>query len=166
MKKASVGIIMGSDSDLPVMEKAAEALTELGVPYEMTIVSAHRTPGRMFDYARSAEERGIEVIIAGAGGAAHLPGMVAALTPLPVVGVPVNATTLQGLDALLSIVQMPGGVPVATVAINNAFNAGMLAARILGVKDPQVRQAVARYMEVQNDKVLKKASLMERGAEE
>ncbi len=162
MKKAAVGIIMGSDSDLPVMEKAGQALAELGVSFEMTIVSAHRTPDRMFDYARSAEERGLDVIIAGAGGAAHLPGMVAALTPLPVIGVPVNATTLQGLDALLSIVQMPGGVPVATVAINNAFNAGILAARILGGKDAQVRKAVARYMEAQNDKVLKKAALMEK----
>jgi 5-(carboxyamino)imidazole ribonucleotide mutase len=161
MKKAAVGIIMGSDSDLPVMEKAAEALRELGVPFEMTIVSAHRTPGRMFEYARTAEERGLDVIIAGAGGAAHLPGMVAAITPLPVIGVPVNATTLQGIDALLSIVQMPGGVPVATVAINNAFNAGILAARILGAKDPQVRRAVSRYMEGQEARVLEKAALME-----
>jgi 5-(carboxyamino)imidazole ribonucleotide mutase len=165
MKKVAVGIIMGSDSDLPVMEKAAEALKELGVSYEMTIVSAHRTPERMFDYAQQAELRGLDVIIAGAGGAAHLPGMVAAITPLPVIGVPVNATTLQGLDALLSIVQMPGGVPVATVAINNAFNAGILAARILGVKDPQVRRAVARYMEAQKERVLQKAALLEGSGE-
>ena len=161
MNQPAVGIIMGSDSDLPVMEKAAEALKALGVSYEITIVSAHRTPQRMYEYAQSAQQRGLDVIIAGAGGAAHLPGMVAALTPLPVIGVPVNATTLQGLDALLSIAQMPGGVPVATVAINNAFNAGILAARILGIKHPQIRQAVLRYMEEQEARVLEKAAALE-----
>ncbi|MBE9562500.1 MAG: 5-(carboxyamino)imidazole ribonucleotide mutase, partial [Proteobacteria bacterium] len=119
-----VGIIMGSDSDLPVMTEASNILTQLEVTYELTIVSAHRTPERLFNYAREAENRGLEVIIAGAGGAAHLPGMVAAITVLPVIGVPVKTSTLQGLDSLLSIVQMPGGVPVATVAINNAKNAG------------------------------------------
>ncbi|MDO3376896.1 5-(carboxyamino)imidazole ribonucleotide mutase [Geoalkalibacter halelectricus] len=164
MNKPAVGIIMGSDSDLPVMEKAAEALQTLGIAYEMTIVSAHRTPQRMYDYAQSAHERGLDVIIAGAGGAAHLPGMVAALTALPVIGVPVNATPLQGFDALLSIAQMPGGVPVATVAINNAFNAGMLAARILGTKDPQAREAVARYMADQEARVLEKAAALEKSA--
>jgi len=138
-----VGIIMGSDSDLPVMKAAAEILDELGVSYELTIVSAHRTPDRMFDYAKEAADRGIDVIIAGAGGAAHLPGMVASLTPLPVIGVPVISSSLSGLDSLLSIVQMPKGIPVATVAINNAANAGLLAASIVGVKDPKVRQAVA-----------------------
>src|SRR5512137_868526 len=121
---ARVGIIMGSDSDLPVMEGAAAVLAELGVPYELTIVSAHRTPDRMFAYAREAAGRGIDVIIAGAGGAAHLPGMVASLTVLPVIGVPISATKLAGQDALLSIVQMPAGIPVATVAIDNATNAG------------------------------------------
>ena len=126
-----VGIIMGSDSDLPVMDAAANVLAELGVPYELTIVSAHRTPDRMYRYAREAEERGVRVIIAGAGGAAHLPGMVASLTVLPVIGVPVSATRLLGQDALLSIVQMPAGVPVATVGIGNAKNAGLLAARII-----------------------------------
>ncbi|MHB1399870.1 MAG: 5-(carboxyamino)imidazole ribonucleotide mutase, partial [Trichloromonadaceae bacterium] len=130
MSQPLVGIIMGSDSDLPVMREAAQMLEEFGVPFEITIVSAHRTPQRMFDYAASAAGRGLEVIIAGAGGAAHLPGMVAAITPLPVVGVPVNITAFNGLDALLSIVQMPGGVPVATVAINNAKNAGILAAQM------------------------------------
>ncbi|KIH76484.1 5-(carboxyamino)imidazole ribonucleotide mutase [Geoalkalibacter ferrihydriticus] len=162
MNQPAVGIIMGSDSDLPVMEKAAEALKALGVSYEITIVSAHRTPQRMYEYAQTAQQRGLDVIIAGAGGAAHLPGMVAALTPLPVIGVPVNATTLQGLDALLSIAQMPGGVPVATVAINNAFNAGILAARILGIKHPQIRQAVLRYMEEQEARVLEKAAALEK----
>ena len=138
-----VSIIMGSDSDLLVMEGAQEVLRELGVPCELDIVSAHRTPERLFEFARSADTRGTSVIIAGAGGAAHLPGMVAALTPLPVIGVPISATKMAGQDALLSIVQMPAGVPVATVAIDNARNAGILAAQILGVSDPRVRAAVA-----------------------
>lgn len=137
--KTLVGIIMGSDSDLPVMQEAAKVLEEFDVNYEITIVSAHRTPDRMFEYAKTAKSRGIEVIIAGAGGAAHLPGMVAAITPLPVIGVPVKTSSLNGLDSLLSIVQMPGGVPVATVAINNAKNAGLLALQILGIKCPEWR---------------------------
>ncbi|CAM9407930.1 unnamed protein product [Choristocarpus tenellus] len=128
---ALVGIIMGSDSDLPTMKAAADILEEFGVPHEVTIVSAHRTPERMFTYARKARGRGLRVIVAGAGGAAHLPGMVAALTPLPVVGVPVKTSTLSGVDSLHSIVQMPRGVPVATVAIGNATNAGLLAVRML-----------------------------------
>lgn len=136
---------MGSDSDLSVMRDAATALDNLNLPWEMTIVSAHRTPDRMIEYARSAAGRGLQVIIAGAGGAAHLPGMVASLTPLPVVGVPVNTTVLSGQDALLSIVQMPAGIPVATVAIDNATNAGLLAARIIGAGDRDVRARLQSY---------------------
>lgn len=148
---------MGSDSDLPVMEEAAKILEEFGVSYEITIVSAHRTPERMFRYAQEAESRGIEVIIAGAGGAAHLPGMVASITPLPVIGVPVKSSALQGLDSLLSIVQMPPGVPVATVAINGARNAGILAAEILGIKYPEVRERVRAYKESLRKTVEEKA---------
>jgi 5-(carboxyamino)imidazole ribonucleotide mutase len=148
---------MGSDSDLPVMEEAAKILEEFGVSYEITIVSAHRTPERMFRYAQEAESRGIEVIIAGAGGAAHLPGMVASITPLPVIGVPVKSSALQGLDSLLSIVQMPPGVPVATVAINGARNAGILAAEILGIKYPEVRERVRAYKESLRKMVEEKA---------
>uniref|UniRef100_A0A7V3YLB0 N5-carboxyaminoimidazole ribonucleotide mutase n=1 Tax=Candidatus Caldatribacterium californiense TaxID=1454726 RepID=A0A7V3YLB0_9BACT len=157
MKAPKVGIIMGSDSDLPVMEEAARILEEFGVSYEITIVSAHRTPERMFRYAQEAENRGIEVIIAGAGGAAHLPGMVASITPLPVIGVPVKSSALQGLDSLLSIVQMPPGVPVATVAINGARNAGILAAEILGIKYPEVRERVRAYKESLRKMVEEKA---------
>ncbi|CAE7269091.1 ade6 [Symbiodinium necroappetens] len=142
----SVGIIMGSDSDLPTMKDAAQVLDDFGIPYEISIVSAHRTPEYMYEYATTAEARGINVIIAGAGGAAHLPGMVAALTPLPVIGVPVKSSTLSGNDSLLSIVQMPKGIPVATVAIGNAANAGLLAVRILGAANPGQRQKMARYM--------------------
>ena len=131
-----VGIIMGSDSDLPTMQPAADALDEFGIPYELEVVSAHRTPKRMFEYAQSARARGLRLIIAGAGGAAHLPGMVASLTPLPVIGVPVESHALKGMDSLLSIVQMPKGVPVATVAIGNGRNAGLLAVRILATTDP------------------------------
>jgi len=156
-----VGIIMGSDSDLPVMKQAAEILEEFGIDYEITIVSAHRTPDRMFEYAKSAEERGIEVIIAGAGGAAHLPGMVASITHLPVIGVPVKTSTLNGLDSLLSIVQMPGGVPVATVAINNAKNAGILAASILGIKYPEIAKKVKEDKEKMKQEVLEKAKKLE-----
>lgn len=148
---------MGSDSDLPVMEEAARILEEFGVSYEITIVSAHRTPERMFRYAQEAESRGIEVIIAGAGGAAHLPGMVASITILPVIGVPVKSSALQGLDSLLSIVQMPPGVPVATVAINGARNAGILAAEILGIKYPEVRKRVRAYRESLRKMVEEKA---------
>lgn len=160
MNEPQVGIIMGSDSDLPIMQQAADILKEFQIPFEMTVVSAHRTPERLFEYAKSADQRGIKVIIAGAGGAAHLPGMAAALTPLPVIGVPVNITALQGLDALLSIVQMPKGVPVATVAINNAHNAGILAARILGIQDPRIKAEIIAYREKQKELVLQKAEKM------
>jgi len=136
---------MGSDSDLPTMQGAIDVLVEFGVPYEVRVVSAHRTPDVMFDYARGAAERGLRVIIAGAGGAAHLPGMTASMTSLPVIGVPVPLQQLDGLDSLLSIVQMPGGIPVATVAIGNAKNAGLLAVRILGTSDDKLRAAMERY---------------------
>jgi 5-(carboxyamino)imidazole ribonucleotide mutase len=145
--KPMVGIIMGSDSDLPTMKQAAEVLAEFGVAHEVRVVSAHRTPKDMVRYAEQAEQRGLRVIIAGAGGAAHLPGMVASLTSLPVIGVPVQSKALQGLDSLLSIVQMPGGVPVATVAIGNGKNAGLLAARILGTSDTALRKRMTRYRE-------------------
>eukprot|EP00271_Cylindrocystis_brebissonii_P011217 TRINITY_DN2815_c0_g1_i1.p1 TRINITY_DN2815_c0_g1~~TRINITY_DN2815_c0_g1_i1.p1 ORF type:complete len:709 (-),score=130.79 TRINITY_DN2815_c0_g1_i1:480-2606(-) len=157
-----VGVIMGSDSDLGVMKAAAEALDSFGVPHEVTVVSAHRTPERMVEYAKQAHQRGIQVIIAGAGGAAHLPGMVAALTPLPVIGVPVRATVLDGVDSLLSIVQMPRGVPVATVAINNAMNAGLLAVRILGAADATLRDRVLAYQEEMRTSVEEKAKRLER----
>jgi 5-(carboxyamino)imidazole ribonucleotide mutase len=140
-----VGVIMGSDSDWSVMADAAEALAEFDIPYEVGVVSAHRTPQRMLDYAQDAAERGIEVIIAGAGGAAHLPGMVASATPLPVIGVPVPLARLDGLDSLLSIVQMPAGVPVATVSIGGARNAGLLAVRILAVPDPALRKRIIAF---------------------
>ena len=140
-----VGIVMGSDSDWPTMEAAALALTEFGVAYEADVVSAHRMPEEMLDYGRRAHERGLKVIIAGAGGAAHLPGMLAALTPLPVIGVPVALKHLDGMDSLLSIVQMPAGVPVATVSIGNARNAGLLAVRMLGLADPALQEAMVRF---------------------
>ncbi|MDM1547948.1 5-(carboxyamino)imidazole ribonucleotide mutase [Empedobacter falsenii] len=143
-----VGIIMGSDSDLPIMKQAADLLTELNLPFELTIVSAHRTPQRMFDYAKTAHERGINVIIAGAGGAAHLPGMVASITPLPVVGVPIKSSnSIDGWDSILSILQMPNGIPVATVAVNAAKNAGILAARILGATNPTLQERLIKYQE-------------------
>ncbi|XP_073282898.1 phosphoribosylaminoimidazole carboxylase, chloroplastic [Primulina huaijiensis] len=154
---------MGSDSDLPVMKDAAKILREFNVPTEVKIVSAHRTPEMMFEYASSAQGRGIQVIIAGAGGAAHLPGMVAALTPLPVIGVPVRASTLDGLDSLLSIVQMPRGVPVATVAINNATNAGLLAVRLLGISDIDLQARMAQYLEDRRHEVLVKGDKLEKG---
>ncbi|XP_022744422.1 phosphoribosylaminoimidazole carboxylase, chloroplastic [Durio zibethinus] len=157
-----VGIIMGSDSDLPVMKDAARILDMFGVSNEVQIVSAHRTPELMFSYASSARARGIQVIIAGAGGAAHLPGMVAALTPLPVIGVPVRASTLDGIDSLLSIVQMPRGVPVATVAVNNATNAGLLAVRMLGVGDADLLARMSQYQEDTRDDVLKKAEKLQK----
>ncbi|QIK37886.1 5-(carboxyamino)imidazole ribonucleotide mutase [Caldichromatium japonicum] len=160
-RSPQVGIIMGSDSDLPVMQQAADILAELAVPYELTIVSAHRTPKRLYDYAQTAVERGLRIIIAGAGGAAHLPGMVAAITPLPVIGVPVKTKALSGLDSLLSIVQMPAGVPVATVAIDGAKNAGLLAAQILGSADPQIREAIARYKRDLESVVIVKAAQLE-----
>lgn len=161
MKKTLVGIIMGSDSDLVVMKEAAKILEDFAIEYEITIVSAHRTPERMFKYAKEAVEKGIEVIIAGAGGAAHLPGMVASLTPLPVIGVPIKTSFLQGVDSLLSIVQMPRGVPVATVAINTAENAGILAAEILGVKYPEIRNKVVQYKEKLRKEVEEKAKNLE-----
>lgn len=161
MSAPEVGIIMGSDSDLPVMKAAAEALDALEIAYELTIVSAHRTPARLVDYAESAALRGIEVIIAGAGGAAHLPGMVAAMTSVPVIGVPVRSSNLQGLDSLLSIVQMPGGIPVATVAINGAKNAGLLAAAMLGIKDKAVRDRLDVMRAEMNEEVLGKAQRLE-----
>lgn len=140
-----VGIAMGSDSDLPVMEQAAEVLDDFDVSYEMRVLSAHRTPGVMKEYAESAHERGVQVILAGAGGAAHLPGMIAASSPLPVIGVPVKTSKLNGVDSLLSIVQMPGGVPVGTVAINAADNAALLALQILGTEDAALREAMLEY---------------------
>lgn len=149
MTDALVGVVMGSDSDLPVMAQAAEVLTELAIASEVRVVSAHRTPTDMIEYGQGAAARGLQVIIAGAGGAAHLPGMLAAVTPLPVIGVPVALKNLEGLDSLLSIVQMPKGVPVATVAIDGARNAGLLAARILGVADADLRERVTAYAAAQ-----------------
>ena len=151
-----VGLIMGSDSDWPVMSAAAEALAEFDVPFEVGVVSAHRTPGRMLDYARGAAARGIRVVIAGAGGAAHLPGMVASATPLPVIGVPVPLATLDGMDSLLSIVQMPAGVPVATVSIGGARNAGLLAVRILAASDPELRARMESFQQDLEALVLEK----------
>jgi 5-(carboxyamino)imidazole ribonucleotide mutase len=151
-----VGVIMGSDSDWPVMEDAALALAEFEVPFEVGVVSAHRTPGRMLKYARGAAARGIRVIIAGAGGAAHLPGMVASATPLPVIGVPVPLAKLDGMDSLLSIVQMPAGVPVATVSIGGARNAGLLAVRILAASDPALLKKMANFQDDLEAQVLAK----------
>lgn len=155
---ALVGIIMGSDSDLPTMQGASKTLDSLDIPYEIDIVSAHRTPDKLHHYASSAEARGLKVIIAGAGGAAHLPGMAAALTLLPVIGVPISATRVQGLDALLSIVQMPAGVPVATVAIDNATNAAVLAAQILATGDAALRERLRSYKHQMRDEVLAKSA--------
>ncbi|WP_407480496.1 5-(carboxyamino)imidazole ribonucleotide mutase [Elizabethkingia miricola] len=150
-----IGIIMGSQSDLPIMEQAANFLNDLGIPYELTVVSAHRTPERMFEYAKSAKERGLKVIIAGAGGAAHLPGMVASCTTLPVIGVPIlSSNSIDGWDSVLSILQMPGGIPVATVALNGALNAGILAAKIIGSADDQVAEKLQQYQDTLKDKVL------------
>ena len=151
-----VGVIMGSDSDWPVMQAAAEALAEFDVPFEVGVVSAHRTPARMLDYARGAADRGIEVIIAGAGGAAHLPGMVASATPLPVIGVPVPLAALDGMDSLLSIVQMPAGVPVACVSVGGARNAGLLAVRILGSSDAVLRARMGEFQKNLEAEVLTK----------
>ena len=162
-----VGIIMGSDSDLPVMSKAAEILDELQVPYELTIVSAHRTPDRLCEYAKTAEEKGLSVIIAGAGGAAHLPGMTAAMTVLPVIGVPVQTKALGGVDSLYSIVQMPSGIPVATVAINGGANAGILAAKILAASDDELLGKLKQYSEeMKNDVVKKDEKLQQIGYKE
>ncbi len=156
-----VGIIMGSDSDLPVMQEAASILDKFKVEYELTIVSAHRTPDRLVDYGKNAHLRGIGVIIAGAGGAAHLPGMIASFTHLPVIGVPVKSSNLSGLDSLYSIVQMPPGVPVATVAINGAKNAGILAAQILGVTNEAIASEVISFKNEMNQEVLNKATSVE-----
>lgn len=160
-KKPLIGIIMGSDSDLPIMEEAAKILDDFNIPYELTVVSAHRTPQRLFEYGKTARDRGLEVIVAGAGGAAHLPGMIASITELPVIGVPVKTSKLNGLDSLLSIVQMPGGVPVATVAINGAKNAGILGAEILGVKDQGIRDKIKKYKENLQREVEAKANKLE-----
>ncbi len=156
-----VGIIMGSDSDLPVMKEAAEILDQFEVEYELTVVSAHRTPKRLYDYAETAEEKGIEVIIAGAGGAAHLPGMTAAVSTLPVIGVPVKTSKLSGLDSLYSIVQMPPGVPVATVAINGAKNAALLAVQILSLKDEELNKKQKKFRKDMEESVLETASNLE-----
>ena len=155
---AEVGIIMGSKSDLPVMQEAADILDELGIAYEIDIVSAHRTPEKMFDYGQNAHKRGVKVIIAGAGGAAHLPGMVASITPLPVVGVPVKSSnSIDGWDSILSILQMPNGIPVATVALNAAKNAGILAASIIGSSNSVVLERIVEYKQGLKQKVLKTA---------
>jgi 5-(carboxyamino)imidazole ribonucleotide mutase len=161
MEKPIVSIIMGSDSDLPVMQKAADVLEQFKIPYEITIVSAHRTPHRLVEYAENAHVRGLEVIIAGAGGAAHLPGMVASLSPLPVIGVPVKSSnSIDGWDSILSILQMPGGVPVATVALNGAQNAGLLAVRILSVREKNLRDQMQQFRNEMRDKVLEKVERM------
>ena len=161
MIKPLVGIIMGSDSDLPVMKEAAEILGEAGIRFEMTIVSAHRTPKRLVRYAQTAAKRGLKVIIAGAGGAAHLPGMTASMTILPVIGVPVKTAAFSGLDSLLSIVQMPNGIPVATVAVNGAKNAGLLALRILAIKNKDTALWIDKYMKTMEAQVESKAEKME-----
>ena len=158
---AKVGIVMGSDSDMPVMAKAAEILDKFGIDYEMTIISAHRDPDIFFQWAKSAEERGIRVIIAGAGKAAHLPGMCAALFSMPVIGIPMKTSDLGGVDSLYSIVQMPSGIPVATVAINGGANAGILAAKILAVSDEELLQKVKDYSEALKNDVVKKAEKLE-----
>lgn len=159
--KPLIGIIMGSDSDLPVMKESAKVLDKLEIPYEITIVSAHRTPDRMYEYAKSAKEKGLKVIIAGAGGAAHLPGMTAALTSIPVIGVPVKTSTLNGVDSLYSIVQMPPGIPVATVAINGAQNAGILAAQIIGAYDENIYNKIQSFKNELKFTVEKKAETLE-----
>lgn len=164
---ALAGIIMGSDSDLPVMQEAAKMLDELQVSYELTVVSAHRTPERLVEYATTAQTKGLKVIIAGAGGAAHLPGMTAAMTVLPVIGVPISTKAMKGIDSLLSIAQMPPGIPVATVAVNGAKNAGILAASILAVSDEALRARLQEFKDIQKEEVLAKArSLEELGYEE
>ena len=162
MSKPVIGIIMGSDSDLPVMSAAAEMCEVFGIEFELDIVSAHRTPAKLVEYAKTAVERGLKVVIAGAGGAAHLPGMVASETPLPVIGVPVRTSSLDGMDSLLSIVQMPGGVPVATVAINGAKNAGILAAQIISASDPQLQKSIAAYKEQMRKEVDAKSEKLQK----
>ncbi|MBQ1843840.1 MAG: 5-(carboxyamino)imidazole ribonucleotide mutase [Lachnospiraceae bacterium] len=164
---AQVSIVMGSDSDLPIMAKAADILDQLGITYEMNVISAHREPDEFFEYAKTAEERGIKVIIAGAGKAAHLPGMCAALFPMPVIGIPMKTSDLGGVDSLYSIVQMPTGIPVATVAINGAANAGILAAKILAVSDPELLKRLKAYVnDLKEDVKAKDAKLKEVGYKE
>ena len=165
MSKPVVSIVMGSDSDLPVMQHAADILTEFEIPFELDIVSAHRTPDKMVAFAKKAHKRGIKVIIAGAGGAAHLPGMIASLTPLPVIGVPVKSgsNTTEGWDSILSILQMPGGVPVATVAVNGAKNAGLLAIQILGSSDRKIRSKMIDYKTALKEEVEKKSEGIKKG---
>lgn len=162
MNSPLIGIIMGSDSDLPSMQEAAKILEEFEIPYELTIVSAHRTPEDMFEYAKTAYDRGLRVIIAGAGGAAHLPGMVAAISPLPVIGVPVQSKAMSGVDSLYSIVQMPPGVPTATVAINGAKNAGLLAIQILATSNKIIYSQLVNYKENLKNQVISKARKLER----
>ncbi len=158
MERKRISIVMGSDSDLPVMKQAAEILDQLGVGYEMDIVSAHRTPDKLYEFASNAHHRGIDAIIAGAGGAAHLPGMVAAISPLPVIGVPIKSrNSIDGWDSVLSILQMPGGVPVATVALNGAKNAGILAAQIVSAADSSVRDKIIEYKKELNEQVILKS---------
>ncbi len=159
---AKVGIVMGSDSDLPVMSKAAEMLEKFGIDYEMTVISAHRMPDIFFDYAKTAEEKGFQVIIAGAGGAAHLPGMAAAIFPLPVIGVPIHSKALSGVDSLYSIVQMPSGIPVATVAIDGGANAGILAAKMLAMSDKEILAKLKAYKEELKDGVVAKKERLEK----
>lgn len=162
MSTPQVGIIMGSKSDLPIMQEAADILKELGVEFELTIVSAHRTPHRMLEYAESAKSRGLKTIIAGAGGAAHLPGMVSSLTTLPVIGVPIKSSnSIDGWDSILSILQMPGGIPVATVALNGAKNAGILAAEIIGAFDENVAKSLSNYKNSLKEKVMKSVEELE-----
>ncbi len=159
MKRDRVSIVMGSDSDLPVMQAAVDQLQELGVPCEVDVISAHRTPDRLYEFAAEAHTRGIGVIIAGAGGAAHLPGMVAAISPLPVIGVPIKSSnSIDGWDSVLSILQMPGGVPVATVALNGARNAGILAAQILSTRDPALLERLIRFKEGLRETVMEKSA--------
>ncbi len=160
MKQTIVSIVMGSDSDLPVMQRAAKILEEFEIPFEIKIVSAHRTPEFMFNYAKNVQTKGIKIIIAGAGGAAHLPGMIAAITALPVIGVPVKSKSMSGLDSLYSIVQMPPGVPVATVAINGAYNAGLLAIEILAIADKGLLDRLTVFRAKQSENVIKKSSML------
>ena len=164
MSSPTVSIIMGSDSDLPVMQEAARILEQFKVPHEMTVVSAHRSPRLAFDYASGAKERGLKVIIAGAGGAAHLAGVTAALTTLPVIGVPIKSDALSGVDSLYSIVSMPPGIPVATVAINGAKNAGLLAVQILALADGQLQEQLVAYKQGLHASVLEKAKRVEQGS--
>ncbi|MGI5983778.1 MAG: 5-(carboxyamino)imidazole ribonucleotide mutase [Sakamotonia sp.] len=158
---AKVSIVMGSDSDMPVMAQAADFLEEMGIDFEMTIISAHREPDIFFDYAKTAEERGVKVIIAGAGKAAHLPGMCAALFPMPVIGIPMKTSDLGGVDSLYSIVQMPSGIPVATVAINGGKNAGILAAKILATSEPEILSRLKEYSEKMKNEVVEKAEKLD-----